>query len=253
MGIQARKTLGSETIAEELSEPVRTREECDCLHGDGSVVSPQMWHYSTAYPRLAVTRPGEEDQDVPDPEMVIKHPLENSWAMWFFKNDKSRDWKDNLRVITTFDTVEDFWGLYNHTLPASRLQSGCDYSVFKAGIQPMWEDAQNKKGGRWLINLNKTQRQTHLDDFWLETLLCLIGEGFDEHSDEICGATVNIRNKGDKLGLWTRDANKNDATKKIGFKLKESLNVPTKIVIGFQAHSDTSGKAGSTVKNRFVV
>ena len=50
---------------------------------------------------------------VPDPEHVIKHPLENSWAMWFFKNDKSRDWKDNLRVITTFDTVEDFWGFVN--------------------------------------------------------------------------------------------------------------------------------------------
>ncbi|KAI8794592.1 eukaryotic translation initiation factor 4E [Biomphalaria glabrata] len=209
--------------------------------------------------RIMVYRPSDDDEekddidDVLDPESVIKHPLQNSWAMWFFKNDKGRDWKDNLRVITTFDTVEDFWGLYNHTLPASRLQSGCDYSVFKAGIQPMWEDAQNKKGGRWLINLNKSQRQTHLDDFWLETLLCLIGEGFDEHSDDICGATVNIRTKGDKLGLWTRDANKIEATKKIGLKLKESLNVPSKIVIGFQAHSDTAGKAGSTVKNRFTV
>ncbi|KAH9495316.1 hypothetical protein Btru_018861 [Bulinus truncatus] len=189
--------------------------------------------------RIMVYRPSDDDEEkddiddvLPDPESVIKHPLQNSWAMWFFKNDKGRDWKDNLRVITTFDTVEDFWGLYNHTLPASKLQSGCDYSVFKAGIQPMWEDPQNKKGGRWLINLNKSQRQTHLDDFWLETLLCLIGEGFDEHSDDICGATVNIRTKGDKL---------------------ESLNVPSKIVIGFQAHSDTAGKAGSTVKNRFTV
>lgn len=47
-------------------------------------------------------------------------------------------------------------------------------------------------------------------------LLCLIGEGFDEHSEDICGATVNIRTKGDKLGLWTRDAQKIEATKKIG-------------------------------------
>lgn len=48
-------------------------------------------------------------------------------------------------------------------------------------------------------------------------LLCLIGEGFDEHSEDICGATVNIRTKGDKLGLWTRDAQKIEATKKIGY------------------------------------
>ena len=52
--------------------------------------------------------------------------------------------------------------------------------------------------------------------FFLFQLLCLIGEAFDEVSDDICGATINIRNKGDKLGLWTRDARKGDATVKIG-------------------------------------
>ena len=34
----------------------------------------------------------------------------------------------------------------------------------------MWEDAQNKNGGRWLVNLNKNQRMTELDNFWLETV-----------------------------------------------------------------------------------
>lgn len=34
----------------------------------------------------------------------------------------------------------------------------------------MWEDDRNKKGGRWLINLNKQQRHTDLDNFWLETV-----------------------------------------------------------------------------------
>lgn len=31
------------------------------------------------------------------------------WALWFFKNDRSRAWQDNLKLVTTFDTVEDFW------------------------------------------------------------------------------------------------------------------------------------------------
>lgn len=189
----------------------------------------------------------------PDPERLIKHPLQNRWALWFFKNDKSKDWKANLKIITAFDTVEDFWGLYNHIQPASKLPSGCDYSLFKEGVQPMWEDEFNKKGGRWLINLNKAQRLTDLDNFWLETLLCLIGEAFDEQSEEICGAVVNIRNKGDKLGLWTHDAMKSEANKKIGFKLKERLKIPPKIVLGYQVHSDTMAKSGSTTKNRFTV
>lgn len=31
------------------------------------------------------------------------------WALWFFKNDKSKMWQENLRLITKFSTVEDFW------------------------------------------------------------------------------------------------------------------------------------------------
>lgn len=34
----------------------------------------------------------------------------------------------------------------------------------------MWEDNQNKRGGRWLITLAKQQRHTELDRFWLETV-----------------------------------------------------------------------------------
>lgn len=31
------------------------------------------------------------------------------WALWFFKNDKSKMWQANLRLVTKFSTVEDFW------------------------------------------------------------------------------------------------------------------------------------------------
>ena len=81
--------------------------------------------------------------------------------------------------------VEDFWALYNHIELASRLAAGCDYSLFKEGVKPMWEDERweenemivrwldlfrNKKGGRWLINLDKKQRASCLDNFWLEVV-----------------------------------------------------------------------------------
>jgi hypothetical protein len=48
-------------------------------------------------------------------------------------------------------------------------------------------------------------------------LLCLIGEAVEEFSEDVNGAVVNIRNKGDKLSLWTRDSRRQDATLKIGF------------------------------------
>ncbi|KAI4546846.1 hypothetical protein MG293_003401 [Ovis ammon polii] len=138
----------------------------------------------------------ESNQEVANPEHYIKHPLQNRWALWFFKNDKSKTWQANLRLISKFDTVEDFWALYNHIQLSSNLMPGCDYSLFKDGIEPMWEDEKNKRGGRWLITLNKQQRRSDLDRFWLETLLCLIGESFDDYSDDVCGAVVNVRAKG---------------------------------------------------------
>ncbi|KAM7319525.1 hypothetical protein ACRRTK_021208 [Alexandromys fortis] len=152
----------------------------------------------TTKPPPAEEEKTESSQEVANPEHYIKHPLQNRWALWFFKNDKSKTWQANLRLISKFDTVEDFWALYNHIQLSSNLMPGCDYSLFKDGIEPMWEDEKNKRGGRWLITLNKQQRRSDLDRFWLETLLCLIGESFDDYSDDVCGAVVNVRAKAGK-------------------------------------------------------
>ncbi|XP_061690120.1 eukaryotic translation initiation factor 4E-1A-like isoform X2 [Syngnathoides biaculeatus] len=189
---------------------------------------------------------------VGNPELYIKHPLQNRWALWFFKNDKSKSWQANLRLISKFDTVEDFWGLYNHIQLSSNLMSGCDYSLFKDGIEPMWEDRRNRRGGRWLITLSKQQRKADLDRFWLETLLCLVGEAFDDHSDDVCGAVINVRAKGDKIAIWTTDYENKEAITHIGRVYKERLGVPSKVVIGYQSHADTATKSGSTTKNKFV-
>ena len=71
---------------------------------------------------------------------VVKHPLQNAWTLWFFKNEKGRSWEENQRSIITVTTVEDFWSLYNHIEVASKLPAGSDYSLFKEGIFPDWED-----------------------------------------------------------------------------------------------------------------
>ncbi|MFT7798440.1 eukaryotic translation initiation factor 4E-1B-like isoform X1 [Arapaima gigas] len=52
---------------------------------------------------------GREDKQCTFLGRHLKHPLQNRWALWFYKNDKSKVWQDNLKIITKFDTVEDFW------------------------------------------------------------------------------------------------------------------------------------------------
>uniref|UniRef100_A0A1B6DE09 eIF-4F 25 kDa subunit n=1 Tax=Clastoptera arizonana TaxID=38151 RepID=A0A1B6DE09_9HEMI len=190
-----------------------------------------------------------------EPELLIKHPLQNTWTLWYFENDKKKSWEENLREIASFSTVEDFWSLYNHIKCASELRIGCDYSLFKKGIRPMWEDESNKQGGRWLISLDRKQRETELDNFWLEILLCMIGEAFDDHSEDVCGAVVNIRSKADKIALWTSDSSssKSEGVIYIGKKIKERLKIAPKATIGYQIHKDTMEKAGSVAKNTYTV
>jgi hypothetical protein len=64
----------------------------------------------------------------------LTFPLQDSWSFWYFQNDRSCEWKDNLIQITTVSTVEAFWSVYNHLQVASRLGQGCDYFLFKTHI-----------------------------------------------------------------------------------------------------------------------
>ncbi len=157
--------------------------------------------------------------------------------------------------VVTFGTVEDFWAVYNHIELASRLGAGSDYSVFKKGIKPMWEDDKNKNGGRWLLNLDKKMRMTTLDSAWMEILLCLIGESFgdDDCNGIVNGAVVSIRNKGDKIGVWLGDAKAAPNIMAIGRALKARMGLGPQAMLGFEVHEDTMHKSGSTAKNRFTV
>ena len=183
----------------------------------------------------------------------MKHLLQDEWAFWFFKNDKARDWSKNQKYITSFSTVEDFWAIFNHIQPVSSLPAGCDYSLFKEGIEPMWEDAANVNGGRWVLQTTKVQRSDGLDTFWREVLLLLVGDMFLEDSEEICGAVVQVRMKGDKLAVWTRSCKK-EVIARIGAKFRAVLpSLPSGTSISFFAHQDAMSKAGSVNNKPLMV
>ncbi|XP_068141213.1 eukaryotic translation initiation factor 4E1 [Drosophila tropicalis] len=188
-----------------------------------------------------------EQQEPAEPH----HPLHSNWTLWYLENDRSKSWEDMLHEVTSFNTVENFWSLINHIKPPSEIKLGSDYCLFKKGIRPMWEDDANVHGGRWVINLNKST-QNDLDHFWLDTMLCLIGECCD-YSDELCGAVVNIRGKSNKISIWTADGGNEAAALEIGNKLRESLRMETGYVLQYQLHKDTMVKQGSAVKSIYTL
>ncbi|CAF0739032.1 unnamed protein product [Didymodactylos carnosus] len=178
----------------------------------------------------------------------LRFPLEDTWSFWFFKNDRNSEWKDNLIKLTTVSTVEGFWSVYNHMQSPGRLGQGCDYMFFKTNIQPMWEDINNRNGGRWVLNLNKNQRGQELETFWLFTMLSLIGDQYVDTTDHVNGAVVSIRSKGDRISLWTRDWKNADVTKSIGRRFREVADIPKQYPIFFESHEDQETKRGANSK-----
>jgi translation initiation factor 4E len=80
----------------------------------------------------------------------------------------------------------------------------------------------------------------------------MIGEAFDSY-DEICGAVVNIRPKGDRIAVWTGNYSNKDAILEIGQKLKAGLNLPDRIELHYQTHSDSMVKNSSNVKSLYKI
>jgi translation initiation factor 4E len=119
------------------------------VNGGGHLVAPLGQHK----PKPVEEEKGKTSPSVPPEIACVKHPLQHPWTLWYYRNDRTKSWQENLREVVTFATVEDFWAVFNHIESASRLGPGSDYSVFKAGIKPMWEDEKNANGGRWLLNL----------------------------------------------------------------------------------------------------
>ena len=207
---------------------------------------------TTSSPTI-VLRQEEKEKPSINKEVQVKHPLENSWTLWYFKNDRSKSWEVNQKPVISVQTIEDFWAIINYTTSISEVGVGCDYSLFKTGIKPMWEDEKNCEGGRWLINLDKSQRQRCLNQFWMETMLCLIGEAFEKNEDIVNGAVVNVRNRGDKISLWMSNSTKMEGIMSVGRTLKNRMGLDKHLRIGFEVHKDAMNKQGSMARNKYTL
>ena len=187
-------------------------------------------------------------------DLTNKHPLEHSWTFWFDNpngKQKQTTWGQTLRSVYTFKTIEDFWCLYNNVVPPSRLVTGADLHVFKEGIEPKWEDPLCANGGKWTVSYTKATSKSNTDASWLNLLLAMIGEQFAE-SDEICGAVVSVRNRGDRIALWTKTASNEAGQISIGKALKGFLDLPETTSIGYLTHADAK-RLDKKAKDRYVL
>ncbi|EIW65449.1 hypothetical protein TREMEDRAFT_36289 [Tremella mesenterica DSM 1558] len=164
----------------------------------------------------------------------VKHPLFSSWTLFFDSpqskllpktptsapaSNTTHGWMDDIRKVVTFESVEEFWGLYNNIVPPSQLPQKANYYLFKDGIMPAWEDAQNKDGGKWSLQVPREKNKGVIDKMWLYTMLAAIGETFEtplptpdnkspapKASDLVTGVIVSARPGFYRISIWTRNA-----------------------------------------------
>lgn len=163
-----------------------------------------------------------------------QHSLNSAWAFWFSSGNKRANWKQNQIVLASLTSVEEFWNTYNKVQPCSQLAPGQSYSVFRSGVVPDWEDSANARGGRWMICFDTEERQTRLDDRWLELLILVLG---DRAGSIVTGAEVCVRRKMDRMELWVTNTNDLQQLTEVGRRLKTLLG-PGKSQIKFSIHGE---------------
>lgn len=128
--------------------------------------------------------------------------MRNPWCFWFrpsIPKNVSIPYDETVHGLAEVATAEQFWAVYRHLARPSALQPVSDYHLFKKGVRPIWEDEENRKGGKWLVRLKKGVA----DRYWEALMLALIGDQFHDAGVEICGAVVSVRNGEDIISIWT--------------------------------------------------
>ncbi|KAF2436982.1 eukaryotic translation initiation factor 4E [Tothia fuscella] len=206
----------------------------------------------------------------------VKHPLMNKWTLWFTKppTGKGDNWNELLKEVISFDSVEEFWGIYNNITPASELAQKSDYHLFKSGVRPEWEDPQNKHGGKWAFQF-KDKKAVNIDNLWLHVMLAAIGETLEDADDgEVMGVVVNVRKGFYRVGLWTKSTGKpfpgggegataggkgrtpeqgREVLTRVGTRFKEALMLKDNDAVEFSGHTDSAHSGSTRAKAKLTI
>ncbi|KAI1338990.1 translation initiation factor eIF4e [Xylariaceae sp. FL0016] len=162
------------------------------------------------------------------------HPLRNTWVFWYrppiTKANGYIEYDKTLHAMMAVKTVEEFWQAYRHLKRPSQLPTVSDYHLFKSGIRPIWEDDENKHGGKWILRLKKGIADRYYEDL----LMACAGDQFGDETDELCGIVLSMRNGEDVLSIWTRSTGQK--VLKIRETMRRVLNYPPETRLEFKSH-----------------
>jgi translation initiation factor 4E len=176
-------------------------------------------------------------------EELLKH----RWTLYYEKKSRNNkagkgltktDYLKELQRVGTFQTIRDFWSTWNQLLEACNTREAANYHFFKDDIKPVWEDAKNVKGGKWVINLPTGASEEETIKLWMSLILALLTGEWGVES-EINGVVLQARPWGNMFSIWNRNANDKQLIDTVGIKLQELFKVDH---VKYQRHQATIRK-----------
>ena len=160
------------------------------------------------------------------------HRLQDIWSIYYQEDNAQDDWETSIHRIGQFNSIESFWPLFSHILPPSKIVQSGQLQVFRKNIRGVWEDPENRDGGRFFISF----RQDFNDIIWQKVVLLLIGEQLPE---EIHGIILSIKNIPNVdqffiLSLWVPKQYPPQRIEEIKRELSDKLGIQIK---KFQLHN----------------
>ena len=134
-------------------------------------------------------------------------------------------YESQVKKIAEFDTIEDFWDIFQHLRKPDSCRPGIEFFMFKEPVKPLWEDENNKNGGRFSIKL----KQGYTTIIWEEMIFTLIGGILPEEiRDEINGIVVMSKKEFNTLQIWFKTFDTN-ITSEIEKCLRDILVIPEEV------------------------
>ncbi|EAY18593.1 Eukaryotic initiation factor 4E family protein [Trichomonas vaginalis G3] len=156
--------------------------------------------------------------------------LNSPWTFYYFQKPTAEQgdipYEQCLHKIGKFETAEQFWQIYSHMQRPHNLPNTITLNLFRNDTRPMWEDEANRKGGSFLVRLQKNQVKSS----WERLVLNLIGEQFPE---DVVGIAVSTRARADLFYFWHQHAADANIRLDIAQTITKLLELPIKFKIDY--------------------
>ena len=184
-----------------------------------------------------------------EPQETPKTKLENKFSFLYRIDDNNQHqtqkqvmdkekYEVQVKKIAEFDTIEDFWGIFQHLRKPDSCKPGIEFFMFKEPIKPLWEDENNKNGGRFSIKL----KRGYTTIIWEEMIFVLIGGILPkEMKDEINGIVVSSRKDFNTLQIWFKNYD-SKIVDDLEQCIRDILVIPSDVILEKKQFNKSSSK-----------